>query len=73
MLGADSELARLVALHAALASGHLAGAGLLKAFLSLFTNFGLLDTTTTTYTILAATGDAVTLCTTSGYGATATR
>ena len=37
----------------------LAGAGLLKAFLSLFTNFGLLDTTTTTYTILAATADAI--------------
>lgn len=37
----------------------LAGAGLLKALLSLFTNFGLLDTTSTTNTILAATADAI--------------
>ncbi len=37
----------------------LAGAGLLKAFLSLLTNFNLIDTTGTTYTILAATADAL--------------
>ena len=37
----------------------LAGAGLLKAFLSLFTNFGLLDPASTTNTILAATADAI--------------
>lgn len=37
----------------------LAGAGLLKAFLSLFTNFKLLDTASTTYTILNASADAL--------------
>ena len=37
----------------------LAGAGLLKAFLSMFTNFGWLDATTTTYTILNAAADAI--------------
>ena len=37
----------------------LAGAGLLKAFLSLFVNFGLLDTASTTYTILNASSDAI--------------
>lgn len=37
----------------------LAGAGLLKAFLSLFTTFGLLDPASTTNTILAATADAI--------------
>lgn len=37
----------------------LAGAGLLKAFLSMFTNFGWLDAKTTTYTILAASADSI--------------
>mgnify|MGYP000946364022 FL=1 len=37
----------------------LTGAGLLKAFLSLFTNFGLLDTKGTTYAILNASADAI--------------
>jgi len=37
----------------------LAGAGLLKAFLSLFTTFGWLSTESTTYTILNASADAI--------------
>lgn len=37
----------------------LAGAGLLKAFLSLFTQLGWLDATTQTYTILAAAADGL--------------
>ncbi len=37
----------------------LAGTGLLKAFLAMFTNFGLLDATSTTYTILNAAADAI--------------
>ncbi|MGB3954416.1 MAG: beta-glucoside-specific PTS transporter subunit IIABC [Brooklawnia sp.] len=37
----------------------LAGAGLLKAFLAMFTNFGLLDAATSTYTILNAAADAI--------------
>lgn len=37
----------------------LAGAGLLKAFLSLFTQLGWLDATTRTYTILAAAADGL--------------
>jgi beta-glucoside PTS system EIICBA component len=37
----------------------LAGAGLLKAFLSLLVNFNLIDTKGTTYTILAASADAL--------------
>lgn len=37
----------------------LAGAGLLKAFLSLFINFNLLDPASTTYTILNASADAI--------------
>lgn len=37
----------------------LAGAGLLKAFLSLATTFGWMDSATTTYTILNAAGDGL--------------
>lgn len=37
----------------------LAGAGLLKAFLSLGTNFKVLDQASSTYTILAATADSI--------------
>ena len=37
----------------------LAGAGLLKAFVVLFVNFGLLDAKSTTYVILNAAGDAI--------------
>lgn len=37
----------------------LAGAGLLKAFLALGVNFGVLDTATTTYTILNAASDGI--------------
>lgn len=37
----------------------LAGTGLLKAFLTLATNFGLLDAASTTYTILSAAADSL--------------